>query len=148
MKLKQIVVSIENAPGRLLDVTSALGQAGINLRALNLVDTGAFGQLRLLVSNVAKARRILMEMAIPAFVNEVVAAEIEDRPGSLAKILQPLMAANIQVIFTYAFIGFSKDNAVMIFRFSDNDKAIEVLQANGVKLLDADSFGILENENG
>jgi len=148
MKLKQIVVSIENAPGRLLEVTSALGQAGINLRALNLVDTGAFGQLRLLVSNVSKARRILMEMAIPAFVNEVVAAEIEDRPGSLAKILQPLMAANIQVIFTYAFIGFSKDNAVMIFRFSDNDKAIEVLQANGVKLLDADSFGILENENG
>jgi hypothetical protein len=148
MKLKQIVVSIENAPGRLLEVTSALGQAGINLRALNLVDTGAFGQLRLLVSNVAKARRILMEMAIPAFVNEVVAAEIEDKPGSLAKILQPLMAANIQVVFTYAFIGFSRDNAVMIFRFSDNDKAVEVLQANGVKLLDADSFGILENENG
>jgi len=148
MKLKQIVVSIENAPGRLLEVTSALGQAGINLRALTLVDTGAFGQLRLLVSDVAKARRILMQMAIPAFVNDVVAAEIEDKPGSLAKILQPLMAANIQVIFTYAFIGFSRDNAVMIFRFSDNDKAVEVLQANGVKLLDADSFGILENENG
>ena len=147
MKLKQIVVSIENAPGRLLEVTSALGKAGINLRALNLVDTGAFGQLRLLVSNVAKARRILMEMAIPAFVNEVVAAEIEDKPGSLAKILQPLMEANVQVVFTYAFIGFSQDKAVMIFRFSDNDRAVEVLQANGVNLLDADSFGILENES-
>ncbi len=146
MKLKQIVVSIENAPGRLLDVTSALGQAGINLRALNLVDTGAFGQLRLLVSNVAKARRILMEMAIPAYVNEVVAAEIEDKPGSLANILRPLREANVQVIFTYAFIGFSKNKAVMIFRFSDNDKAVEVLQANGVNLLDADAFGILENE--
>ena len=147
MKLKQIVVSIENAPGRLLDVTSALGHAGINLRALNLVDTGAFGQLRLLVSNVAKARRILMEMAIPAFVNEVVAAEIEDKPGSLADILRPLKEANVQVIFTYAFIGFSQNKAVMIFRFSDNDKAVEVLQANGVNLLDADSFGILENES-
>jgi len=148
MKLKQIVVSIENAPGRLLEVTGALGQAGINLRALNLVDTGAFGQLRLLVSDVTKARRILMEMAIPAFVNEVVAAEIEDKPGSLAKILQPLLAANVQVVYTYAFIGFSQNKAVMIFRFSDNDKAVEVLQANGVNLLDAESFGILENENG
>jgi len=147
MKLKQIVVSIENAPGRLLEVTSALGKAGINLRALNLVDTGAFGQLRLLVSNVAKARRILMEMAIPAFVNEVVAAEIEDKPGSLAKILQPLMEANVQVVFTYAYSGFSQDKAVMIFRFSDNDRAVEVLQANGVNLLDADSFGILENDS-
>ena len=46
LKLKQIVVSIENSPGRLFEVTHALGNAGINLRALNLVDTGAFGQLQ------------------------------------------------------------------------------------------------------
>ena len=146
MKLKQIVVSIENAPGRLYEVTHALGEAGINLRALNLVDTGAFGQLRLLVSNVAAARRILMEMQIPAYVNEVVAAEIEDKPGSLAKVLQPLTESGIYVIFMYAFISFSQGNAVMIFRFSDNDKAIEVLQAGGVNLVDAETFGILETE--
>jgi hypothetical protein len=147
MKLKQIVVSIENAPGRLFEVTHALGKAGINLRALNLVDTGAFGQLRLLVSDVATARRILMEMAIPAYVNEVVAAVIEDKPGSLANVLQPLTEANVYVVFMYAFIGFSQDQAVMIFRFSDNDKAIDILKANGVHLLDADAFGILETES-
>ena len=144
MKLKQIVVSIENAPGRLFEVTNALGNAGINLRALNLVDTGAFGQLRLLVSDVPKARQILMEMEIPAFVNEVVAAEIEDKPGSLARILQPLTDANVYVVFMYAFIGFSQGQAVMIFRFSDNDKAIEVMQTNRVNLLDAETFDILE----
>lgn len=147
MKLKQIVVSIENAPGRLFEVTHALGKAGINLRALNLVDTGAFGQLRLLVSDVATARRILMEMAIPAFVNEVLAAVIEDKPGSLADVLQPLTEANVYVVFMYAFIGFSPAQAVMIFRFSDNDKAIEILKANGIRLLDADAFGILETES-
>lgn len=146
MKLKQIVVSIENAPGRLFEVTSALGQAGINLRALNLVDTGAFGQLRLLVSDVPQARRILMQMAIPAFVNEVVAAEIEDKPGSLARILQPLTDANVYVVFMYAFIGFSQGQAVMIFRFSDNDKAIEVMQTNDVNLLDAEAFDMLETD--
>jgi hypothetical protein len=144
MKLKQIVVSIENSPGRLFEVTNALGEAGINLRALNLVDTGAFGQLRLLVSDVPKARRILMEMAIPAFVNEVVAAEIQDKPGSLAKILQLLTDANVYVVFMYAFIGFSRGKAVMIFRFSDNDKAIEVMQASNVNLLDAEAFDMLE----
>jgi hypothetical protein len=147
MKLKQIVVSIENAPGRLFEVTNAMGKAGINLRALNLVDTGAFGQLRLLVSDVPKARQILMEMEIPAFVNEVVAAEIEDKPGSLASILQPLTVANVYVVFMYAFIGFSQGQAVMIFRFSDNDKAIEVMQANNVNLLDAETFDILETDS-
>ena len=144
MKLKQIVVSIENAPGRLHEVTDALGKAGINLRALNLVDTGAFGQLRLLVSDVAKARRILMEMQISAFVNEVVAAEIDDKPGSLANLLKPLKEASVNVVFMYAFIGFTEGaKAVMIFRFSDNDKAIKILKANGINLLDAKTFGIL-----
>jgi len=147
MNLKQIVISIENAPGRLFEVTNALGNAGINLRALNLVDTGAFGQLRLLVSDVAKARRILMKMEIPAFVNEVVAAEIEDKPGSLAKILQSLTDTGVYVVSMYAFIRFSQGKAVMIFRFSNNEKAIEVLAANGINLLDAEAFGILETEN-
>ena len=144
MKLKQIVVSIENAAGRLSEVTEALGAAGINLRALNLVDTGAFGQLRLLVSDVAPARRVLMELQIPAYVNEVVAAEIDDKPGSLAKLLKPLTDANIIVVFMYAFVTMASGKAVMIFRFSDNDRAIEILQSNGINLLDADSFGILD----
>jgi len=144
LKLKQIVVSIENQPGRLSEVTESLGNAGINLRALNLVDTGAFGQLRLLVSDVVTARKILMKMQIPAYVNEVVAAEIEDKPGSLASLLRPLTEAGVTVIFMYAFITFQNGNAIMVFRFSDNDKAIEVLQANGKNLLDAKAFGILE----
>ena len=147
LKLKQIVVSIENAPGRLHEVTEALGNAGINLRALNLVDTGAFGQLRLLVSDVTTARKILMEMQIPAYVNEVVAAEIVDQPGSLAALLKPLTKAGVTVIFMYAFITFAKGNAIMIFRFSDNDKAIEVLKSSGTRLLDSEEFGILATES-
>ena len=98
MKLKQIVISIENSSERLLEVTRALGEQGINLRALSLVDTGAFGQLRLLVSDVAKTRRILMKMHMPAFVNDVVAVEVEDKPGSLARLLEPLTEAGEELI--------------------------------------------------
>jgi len=148
MKLKQIAISIENSPGRLYEVTKALGEAGINLRALNLVDTGAFGQLRLLVSDITTTRRILMQMQMPAMVTEVVAAEIDDKPGSLSAMLKPLMDAHVNVLYTYAFVGFSAGKAVMIFRFSDNDKAIRILQKNGIKILDAEAFGILETNGG
>ena len=143
MKLKQIVLSIENSPNRLYEVTKVLGDAGINLRALNLVDTGAFGQLRLLVSDVAKTRKILMQMQMPAYVNEVVAVEISDTPGQLANVLKFLTDAGVLVKYTYAFVGFSPEKAVMIFRFNDNDRAISVLNNEGVKILDADAFGIL-----
>jgi hypothetical protein len=144
MKLKQITIAIENSPGRLYEVTKSLGEAGINLRALSLVDTGAFGQLRLLVSDIATTRRVLMRMQMPAKVNEVVAVEVDDKPGSLARMLKPLTEADVAVMYTYAFVGFSIGKAVMIFRFSDNDKAIGILQQNGMKLLDAEAFGILD----
>ena len=147
MKLKQISISIENSPGRLYEVTRALGEAGINLRALNLVDSGDFGMLRLLVSDLAKTRRIMMENHMPARVDDVVSVEIEDKPGRLSDLLKLLMEAKISVMYMYAFIGMSSNNAVMIFRFSDNDRAIEILLASGIKLLDAKTFGILETES-
>lgn len=144
MILKQISIFIENAPGRLYEVTNILGEAGINLRALSLVDKGDFGVLRLLVSDIATARRLMMEKQMPARVDDVVAAEIDDTPGSLAKILKPLATAHVNVLYMYAFVGFSRGRAVMIFKFSDNQKAIKILQKCGVKLLDAEAFALIE----
>jgi hypothetical protein len=40
--------------------------------------------------------------------------------------------------------GGTSDKAVMIFRFSDNDRAIEILLENKIKLLDAKDFGIID----
>ncbi|RMG87279.1 MAG: amino acid-binding protein, partial [Candidatus Dadabacteria bacterium] len=137
-------VFLENSPGRLYAVTKALGDAGINLRALSLVDTAGFGVLRLLVSDVAKARRVVMGLHLPARVDEVVAVEIPDKPGSLAAVLAPINQAGINVEYMYAFTGFSSENAVMVFRFSDNDRAIRVLNEQGVRVLDAEAFGMLE----
>lgn len=145
MKIKQISISIENSSGRLYEVTHALGEAGINIRATSLVDTADFGVLRLIVSDVVTARRIMMEKHLPARIDDVVAAEIEDRPGMLARLLKPLFDVRVNTDYMYAFTGFSSGKAVMVFRFSDNDKAIEVLQKSGVRLLDAKAFGMLEN---
>jgi hypothetical protein len=147
MKLTQFNIALENRHGRLFEVARALGDAGINIRALNLVDTGAFGQLRILVSDVAATRRLLMDKVLPAIEDEVVAVEMPDRPGSLAQVLEPLYSGNVSVNYSYAYVGVSACNAVMIFRFSDNDKAIEILQRHGVKLLDPEAFGIIEAKN-
>ncbi len=144
MKLKQISIFLENSPGRLQETTKALGDAGINLRALTLSEAADYGVLRLLVSNVDKARQIMMEKQFPARVDEVVAVEIKDQAGSLAEVLKPLNDANISVRYMYAFSGFNDNRAVMIFNFSDIDKAIAVLQKTGQNLLSAQAFGMLD----
>jgi hypothetical protein len=145
MKLKQISIFLENSPGRLYEATQALGEAGLNLRSLSISDISGFGVLRILVSDVATARRVIMEKQLPARVDEVVAAEIVDTPGSLAKTLKLLMENQVNVDYMYALAGTSSGKAVMVFCFSDNDLAIKLLQKNRIKILDAESFGILEN---
>ncbi len=148
MKLKQISIFLENAPGRLYETTRALGDAGINLRALTLSEATDYGVLKLLVSNVSKARQIMMEKQFPARIDDVVAVEIKDQAGSLAEVLQPLMEENISVRYMYAFSGFTDNQAVMIFSFSDVDKAIKILQKTGQNLLSAKAFGMLDTVDG
>ena len=137
---------IENAHGRLFEITSALGEAGINLRALNLVDSGDFGMLRILVSDIPQARQVLMREHMPARVDHVVAVQIEDQPGQFADLLKLLMDNNIKVQYSYAFAGMHSGKAVMIFKFNDNDKAIEVLKAGNATLLDQSAFGIIDSQ--
>ena len=101
-----------------------------------MADVGEFGVLRLLVSNVAQARQILMAGNMPARVDEVVAVEIEDRPGGLARILKPLLEGGISINYAYGLVGAPSGKAIMIFRFNDNDRAVTLLQKQGIRLLD------------
>lgn len=149
MGLRQLSVFLENSPGRLLEVTKAFGESGINLRALSLASTPdkpGFGTLRLLVSDIAKARKIAMERHWPAKVEKVLAVRIPDVPGALAKVLAPVTEAKVSVEYMYAFTGFASGEAVMIFSFKDNEKAAQVMRENGIVLLGAKEFGQLEGE--
>ncbi len=136
MKVEQISIFLENKAGRLAEVTGILGDAGINIRALSLADTSDFGILRLIVHDNEKAKRVLKEHGFTVGRTEVVAAEVEDRPGGLNRILQILFEAGINVEYMYAFVQQSGQNAVLIFRFDDIDNAVDVLIRNGVTVIE------------
>ncbi len=145
MSLKQISIFLENSPGRLLEVTTAFGDAGINLKALCLTGTSGFGVLRLIVSDLHQARNIAMQRRWPARVDEVLAVRIRDRPGSLGELLAPLNERCIDVDYMYAFSGFSPEEAVMIFGFKDVPEAASALQGSHAILIDAEEFEALES---
>jgi hypothetical protein len=135
MKVEQISIFMENKSGRLAEVTGTLAQAGVNIRALSLADTADFGILRLIVNNTERAKAILKSSGFTVGKTEVVAIEVPDRPGGLAEILAILDKAQINVEYMYAFVQHSGDNAVIIFRFDEVDKAIRVLLDADVRIL-------------
>jgi hypothetical protein len=135
MKVEQISIFLENKSGRLAEVTDTLARAGINIRSLSLADTADFGILRLIVDRTEQANKVLKEGGFTVAKTEVIALQVPDVPGGLAKILSVLDGAGINVEYMYAFIHRSGDDAIVIFRFDEIDKAIRVLLDAGVRVL-------------
>ncbi len=140
MKVEQISVFLENRAGRLADVTRTLAESGINIRALSLADTSDFGILRLIVTDYEKAKKVLKEQGFTVGKTNVVAAEVQDKPGGLHAILTMLSQKGINVEYMYAFVQQSGENAVLIFRFDRTEEAIETLQENGIKIIPGDEL--------
>lgn len=135
MKIKQISIFIENRAGRLAEVTGILGKANVNIRALSLADTSNFGILRLIVNDVNKAISVLKESGFTVGETDVIAVEVPDVPGGLAQVLEHLRAESINVEYMYAFVEKTTDNAILIFKIEDLDRAIKVLQGKKIRIL-------------
>ncbi len=138
MKVEQISIFIENKSGRLAEIARVLGEAGVNIRALSLADTSDFGILRLIVNDRETATRVLKNRGFTVSKTEVVAIEVPDRPGGLSEILQVLDGAAINVEYMYAFVERCGENAVIIFRFDETEKAIATLLVQGFTVLEGE----------
>ncbi len=135
MKVEQISIFLENKSGRLAEVAGVLATAGINIRALSLADTTDFGILRLIVNDTEKAQQVLKESGFTVGKTEVIGVEVADKPGGLAAILNVMKENNINVEYMYAFVQKSAGNAIIIFRFDELEKAIDVLQKSGIRIM-------------
>ncbi|MDQ1256044.1 MAG: hypothetical protein QG656_640 [Candidatus Hydrogenedentes bacterium] len=136
MKLKQLSLFLENKPAHLKGPCKVLAQAGIDILTLTLADTDQFGILRLIVHDWKKAVAALEQAGHVVKVTDVVAVEVENRPGGLLDVLEIVDAAGLNIDYTYAFTFGRGNRAVMVFRFADPDAAIVALQTRGIAVLD------------
>jgi hypothetical protein len=135
MKITQVSVFLENKKGRLLEVCSLLGKNNINIRALNVAESEGFGVLRIVVDKPQEAVDILKKNSLVANLTDVVAVEVEDKPGGLARVLDVLSKNNINVEYMYGFVEKHTSNALMVFRFDEPEKAAKVLLDNGINVV-------------
>lgn len=136
MQAEQISIFVENKAGRLAEVTRILAEADINIRALSLADTTDFGVLRLIVNKTQKAGDVLKENGFTVRRTQVAAVEIIDRPGGLLTVLDLLNGCGINIEYMYAYAHPPGSNAVMIFRFDQMPEALDLLEENGLRILD------------
>ena len=140
MTVKQISVFVENKIGGLADITDVLAKAGVNIRALSIADTSDFGILRLIVDDVFAAGNALKENGNIYFINDVLAVAGDDKPGSIARIVNALASEGIGMEYAYAFFAKKENLAYMIVRVEEMDKAKKVFAEKGIHIASEDEI--------
>lgn len=138
MFIKQISVFVENKKGMLYKLTKALADHDIDMKAISIADTAKFGILRMIVSDPEHTLRVIKDANFTANVTEVLGVEIEDRPGGLARALEVLKDNDVTVEYLYSFVGTQCENAMIILRVDEPEKAHQVLDAGGYTLVTSD----------
>ena len=136
MTHKQLSILTGNSALHLRNVISHLSNEGVDIRAHCLVDNGDGNcKLRMIVSEPVKGVEILKNKKIAVVVNDVVIIETDDKPGGLSRMLEMIERDDIQIEYSYTAASELPGIAVMVFRFSDNTKAVNVLERNGIKII-------------
>jgi len=132
--IKQISIFMENKSGRMARVAKALGDAGVNIRALTIAEAGDFGVVRMVVDDTEKGYKVLREEGFTVSETEVLAVAIQDSPGGLFEIANTLGENEINVDYAYAFVTAKAERAMLILRVDDIKRATEVLNEAGVRV--------------
>ena len=135
MIIKQISIFMENTTGRLAEVTALLAKSGINLRAISIADTADFGILRMVADRPDAAVALLKAAGFAARETDVIAVEVPDQPGALARIMALFRDEGVNIEYLYASLEHSADQAVIVLKVDDVAAGLTMLQKNGVSTI-------------
>lgn len=138
--VKQVSVFLENAKGRLFEVSNTLAKNGININGISLADTTDFGILRLIVNDPYETVKVLKEHSFVVELTEVIAMRIADKPGAMAQAFQLLNDAEVSVEYLYAVNKEKGVNAILVLRTEEHENACKVLSGGGIELLTEEEF--------
>ena len=136
MAVKQISIFVENKEGRIKKAINTLALENINIRALSIADTTKYGILRLIVSDNEKAIEALERDGFIVKENEVIILAVPDEPNGLNSTLAVFDEKDINLEYLYAFVSSKTDEAIVVMRLENMEKAIEALEDSNVKILD------------
>ncbi len=124
---KQVSVFLENKPGRLANVLSALAREKVNITALTVMDSHEASVLRVVTNDLPKTLQVLNGMGAKHAESDVLVVELRNQPGALARVCELLGADHINIEYAYCSAGGRNGRTFGIFKVSNTEKAMKVL---------------------
>jgi len=125
-RITQLLIQAEHEPGTLATICSELASKAVNITAI-LAAPDRSGGLRLVVTPLAAAKKVLETLRLPYREEDAIAVRISDRPGALGKVTRKLADADINILYAYGSIVKGEQRALIVLGVSDLAKAENLL---------------------
>jgi len=124
---RQFVVQLSNRPGGLATLAEALAARGVDLRAIGGGGIGETGHIIMTTADDDTTRAVLEEGGYTFIEGESILAEVDDRPGGMARIARALADEGVN-IYGHLFLGRWGDRAMFAFVVDNPEKARPILE--------------------
>jgi len=126
-RAKALKVHVQDRPGVLGEIASALGAKGINVRGLHAYVEAGQGLVCLVVDKLGAASKVLTARGFGPSQEEVLELELPHKPGSLGEVTQALGEAGVNI--KYVFVGPGNTRKATVFlAVSDMAAAMRALR--------------------
>ena len=127
---KQFVVQLKNEPGAMATLAEALAARGVDLRAIGGGSMGDSGHVIMTTADDDTARAVLDDGDYTYIEGESILAEVDDRPGGMARLSRALADAGVNII-GHLFLGRWGDRAMFAFVVDKPEVARPILERKG-----------------
>jgi hypothetical protein len=126
----QFVVQLKNIPGAMAVLAEELAARGVDLRAIGGGGLGNSGHVIMTTADDDTTKQILDEGGYTYVEGESIIAEVDDKPGGMARIARALADAGVN-IHGHLFLGRWGDRAMFAFVVDQPDLAKPILERKG-----------------
>ena len=123
----QFVVQLKNEPGAMASLAEALASRGVDLRAIGGGGIGGSGHVIMTTADDEATRAVLEAGGYTFIEGESILAEVDDRPGGMARIARSLADAGVN-IYGHLFLGRWGDRAMFAFVVDSPERARPILE--------------------
>lgn len=95
--MKQITIVTPVKAGLVADISSRLGDAGINIESLDAFDVRTWDIVQLTVSDYDRALQVLRDGGYDAITEDAVVINVKDEPGALAQVTRRLFDGGVDM---------------------------------------------------
>lgn len=126
-RAKALKVHVEDRPGVLGEIASALGAKQINVRAVHAYAEGGKGVVCLVVDKLAAANKVLAARGLKPDKEDVLEIQLANKPGALGAATKLLGDAGVNI--RYVFVGANGGRKTTLYlAVSDMSKALKALR--------------------